>query len=122
VQGGSEGRERVLRLLRERGPMTLYGIARALGTSYGAVQWHVFALERAGLVRTVRVGWRRYVCLDGRPPGATLGDLLAEIRRHARGLEGLPAAEALKVLGRRAPHVAGALALLLSLVSGRPGA
>jgi DNA-binding transcriptional ArsR family regulator len=122
VQGGSEGRERILRLLRERGPVTLYGIARALGMPYSSVQWHVFALEREGLVRTVRVGWRRYACLDGRPPDVTLGDLLAEIRRHARGLEGLPAAEALRLLERRAPHVAEALAHLLSLVSGRPGA
>jgi DNA-binding transcriptional ArsR family regulator len=119
VQGGSEGRDKILRLLRERGPMTLYGIARALGMPYSSVQWHVFALEREGLVRTVRVGWRRYACLDG-PPGVTLGDLLAEIRRHARGLEGLPAAEALKVLERQAPHVARALALLLSLVCFNP--
>ncbi len=56
-------RRRILDYLRERGSAPVYQIARDLGISYGAAQWHLYVLEREGEVFTVLEGRRRVVML-----------------------------------------------------------
>ncbi|MEZ0318449.1 MAG: winged helix-turn-helix domain-containing protein [Pyrobaculum sp.] len=45
-----------LELLDKRGPLTVSQIAKELGTSLGATQWHLYVLEREGLIRRVEAG------------------------------------------------------------------
>ncbi|MEL9989990.1 MAG: helix-turn-helix transcriptional regulator [Thermoproteus sp.] len=52
----SHKRRQVLELLKKRGPLTVSQIARELGASIGAVQWHLYVLEREGFVRRVQSG------------------------------------------------------------------
>lgn len=56
-------RRRIVEYLRETGGATVYQIAKALGISYGSVQWHVYVLERDGVVFTVTKGRRKVVVL-----------------------------------------------------------
>lgn len=58
-----EVRRRILEYLRSVGSASVYQIAKALGISYGAVQWHLYVLERGGEVFTVSWGRRRMVML-----------------------------------------------------------
>ncbi len=51
----------IISLLEERGPMTIYEMARELGVQYGAVRWHVYVLEREGVVKTEKRRGRTYV-------------------------------------------------------------
>ncbi|ACB39714.1 putative transcriptional regulator [Pyrobaculum neutrophilum V24Sta] len=59
----SEVRRRIVELLRERGSASVYQIAKALGISYGAAQWHLYVLERDGVVFTVVQGRKRIAVL-----------------------------------------------------------
>jgi len=43
----------ILEILRREGPVPVYMLAKALGLSYGAIQWYIFSLER-GLVHGVK--------------------------------------------------------------------
>jgi DNA-binding transcriptional ArsR family regulator len=54
-----EARRRIVEFLRERGGASVYQIAKALGISYGAAQWHIYVLEREGVVFSVVQGRRR---------------------------------------------------------------
>ncbi|MEL9990117.1 MAG: winged helix-turn-helix domain-containing protein [Thermoproteus sp.] len=65
-----EIKAKILDVLKREGPQTVYQIAKALGLTYGAAQWHVFYLEKEGLVQTYRVGRRRYVAIN--PSGDVL--------------------------------------------------
>ncbi|MGC9119568.1 MAG: helix-turn-helix domain-containing protein [Thermoproteus sp.] len=106
---------RALDLLRREGPQPVYKIAKALGLSYGAAQWLVFRMEREGLVRTVKVGGRRYVCLPaGGGPPARLRDLLAELRRAVKGLEDETPERAVEELERRGMREAAEALRLLA--------
>jgi Predicted transcriptional regulators len=58
-----EARRRIVELLRERGGASVYQIAKSLGISYGAAQWHIYVLEREGIVFSVLQGRRRIVVL-----------------------------------------------------------
>jgi DNA-binding transcriptional ArsR family regulator len=58
-----EARRRIVEFLRERGGASVYQIAKALGISYGAAQWHIYVLEREGVVFSVVQGRRRVVVL-----------------------------------------------------------
>lgn len=41
----------ILRLLEERGPLTQGQLAKLLGMGWGALQWHLYVLEREGKIR-----------------------------------------------------------------------
>ncbi len=43
----------IIKLLEERGPLTQAQIAKALGMSWGQLQWHLYVLEREGRVRRI---------------------------------------------------------------------
>jgi DNA-binding transcriptional ArsR family regulator len=58
-----EARRRIVEFLRERGGASVYQIAKSLGISYGAAQWHIYVLEREGIVFSVVQGRRRIVVL-----------------------------------------------------------
>lgn len=51
-------RRRIVELLREAGPLTQSQLAGALGLSWGALQWHLYVLEREGLVKKVYDGYK----------------------------------------------------------------
>lgn len=73
-------------MLKQRNPLTVYQIAKHLGLSYGAAQWHVFVFEREGLVKTVKVGEKRLVYIS--PPrevsDSELADLFGRIAKAIR--------------------------------------
>lgn len=41
----------ILRLLEERGPLTQSQLAKLLSMGWGALQWHLYVLEREGKIR-----------------------------------------------------------------------
>ena len=102
----------ILDLLRKEGPQPVYKIAKALGLSYGAAQWHLFYLERQGLIKTYRVGNRRYVAIN--PASDILNvvkvrDVLkdVELTLRAYGIKpDMTVAEAVEKLAEEAPHLA----------------
>jgi len=49
-------RMQLLQIIKERGPLTQGQLARLTGMSWGALQWHLYVLEREGLVERVRQG------------------------------------------------------------------
>jgi len=57
-------KEGILRYLSIEGAATLYDISRALGLSYGSVQWHIYVLERMNKVHTRKVMGKVYVYID----------------------------------------------------------
>lgn len=73
--------------------MYVYQLAKALGLSYGAVQWYVVKLERMGVVKTIKVGNRRYVALgeasweDVVRVRDVLEDFLRALAAHGVGLD-----------------------------------
>jgi DNA-binding transcriptional ArsR family regulator len=92
----------------------VYSIAREMGVSYGAIQWWLSCLERKGVVKTVKVGRRRYVVLASRNPSVLVEDLLEELRRAVRGLEQVSAERAVEILEERGlRHVAEALRAIM---------
>jgi DNA-binding Lrp family transcriptional regulator len=109
--------EEIVRLLRERGPLPVYRLAKELHATYGAAQYYIDRLVRRGVVYTVRVGARRYVALSGQDwlRAVTVGDVLEELKetlRRARIASETPLREALKSLERAAPNAAEALMLI----------
>ncbi|MCU7788794.1 helix-turn-helix domain-containing protein [Pyrobaculum sp. 3827-6] len=58
-----EVRRRIVEYLRATGGASVYQIAKALGISYGAAQWHLYVLERDGVVFTVSHGRKRVAVL-----------------------------------------------------------
>jgi len=49
-------RMQLLQIIRESGPLTQGQLAKLTGMSWGTLQWHLYVLEREGLVRRVRQG------------------------------------------------------------------
>jgi len=49
-------RREILSQVERMGAATLSQIAKATGKTWGAVQWHIYVLEREGRLRSVRVG------------------------------------------------------------------
>lgn len=90
-------REEAIVELLKAGPSTVSAIARRLGMSYGAAQWHIHKLERMGVVRTVRAGRRRYVYLAGSSGwerAVSVEDVLEALSEKLREVRGLSVAEA----------------------------
>ncbi|ABL87485.1 transcriptional regulator, ArsR family [Pyrobaculum islandicum DSM 4184] len=46
-------RAEILKLIEENGPLTQSQIAKAMGMTWGQVQWHLYVLERDRKVRRV---------------------------------------------------------------------
>lgn len=108
---------KILEMLRQEGPVPMYKLAKSLGLTYGAVQWHIGRLEQRGLVYTVKIGGRRYVALKDTNPFAkiTVEDVINELKHNisAYGIEPqTPLQEALERLESKAPHLAEALRLI----------
>ncbi|MCX8137501.1 winged helix-turn-helix domain-containing protein [Pyrobaculum aerophilum] len=59
----AEVRRRIVEYLKATGGASVYQIAKALGISYGAAQWHLYVLERDGVVFTVSHGKKRIAVL-----------------------------------------------------------
>jgi DNA-binding transcriptional ArsR family regulator len=53
-------RKEILKLLDGLGAATMAQIAKALGASWGSVQWHLYVLEREGRVRSIKLGPFQY--------------------------------------------------------------
>jgi Predicted transcriptional regulator len=102
----AEVRRRIVELLRERGGASVYQIAKALGISYGAAQWHLYVLERDGVVFTVSQGRRRVVVLrdsfDAYVGSLRMMDFFRDLWEflRSRGVEAsTPFLDAVRVLG-----------------------
>ena len=112
-------RKAILEILRREGPVPVYRLAKALGLSYGAVQWHIFTLEREGLVETIRVGKRQYVALKTADVARTIkvADALEELALTLRAYGVRPdmsLQEAIELLEKKAPHIAEILKRLIT--------
>jgi len=106
--------DKIIQLLRERGPLPVYRIVREMNSTYGAVQYYVERLMKRGKIYTVRVGSRRYVALRGQDwlKAVYVEDVVEELNaalRRAKIKPKTPLHEALKTLEQTAPHVAEAL-------------
>ena len=100
---------KITELLRREGPQPIYRIAKALGSTYGAAQWHVSYLEREGVVKTYKVNGKRYVALASTDMLSALRvkDVLKGIEQILASLGAEPdAAEAIKELRRKDPGLA----------------
>ncbi|AFA39671.1 Bacterial regulatory protein, arsR family [Pyrobaculum oguniense TE7] len=76
-------RRRIVEYLRGAGEASVYQVAKALGISYGAAQWHLYVLEREGVVVSVARGRRRVVMLrdsfDAYLHGLKMADFFKEL-------------------------------------------
>jgi len=109
--------DEVVQLLKEKGPLPVYRIAKELRTTYGAAQYYVKLLMKRGKAYTIKVGARRYVALSGQDwlNAVTVGDVVEELNaalRRAKIKPETPLREALKTLEHKAPNVAEALMLI----------
>jgi DNA-binding Lrp family transcriptional regulator len=116
--------DKVIQLLRERGPLPMYRIAKELRITYGATQYYVGRLVRRGEVYTVKVGARRYVALNGQDwlNAVTVEDAVEELNAALRRAEikpKTPLAEALKTLEHKAPHAAEILMFIATALHRR---
>jgi len=114
--------DKIIQLLRERGPLPVYHIAKELNVAYGIVQYYVGRLVRSGEVYTVRVGARRYVMLRGQDwlKVVSVEDVVRELNfalKRAKIRPDTPLHEALKTLERTSPHVAEALRLVVQSIT-----
>ncbi|MEM0484403.1 MAG: helix-turn-helix transcriptional regulator [Pyrobaculum sp.] len=57
-------RREILRAVEQMGAATMSQIAKATGKSWGAVQWHVYVLEREGKLKSIRIGAFTYYFVD----------------------------------------------------------
>ncbi len=56
----------ILQAVDRMGAATLSQIVKAVGKSWGAVQWHVYVLEREGKLKSIKVGPFTYYFVDRR--------------------------------------------------------
>ena len=49
-------RREIVQIIEKMGAATLSQIVKATGRRWGAVQWHLYVLEREGRVKSVRIG------------------------------------------------------------------
>ncbi|AEA12879.1 regulatory protein, ArsR [Thermoproteus uzoniensis 768-20] len=59
-------KRQIVEAVQRMGAATLSQIAKAVGRSWGAVQWHVYVLEREGKLKSVKVGPFTYYYVDRR--------------------------------------------------------
>lgn len=59
-------RRQIIEAVQKMGAATLSQIAKAVGKSWGAVQWHVYVLEREGRLRSIKIGPFTYYYVDRR--------------------------------------------------------
>ncbi|MFN3805345.1 MAG: winged helix-turn-helix domain-containing protein [Pyrobaculum sp.] len=59
-------RREILAAVEKMGAATLAQIAKTLGRSWGAVQWHVYVLEREGRLKSVKIGPFTYYYINPR--------------------------------------------------------
>ena len=99
---------KITELLRREGPQPIYRIAKALGLTYGAAQWHVTYLEREGAVKTYKVNGKRYVALSSTDMLSVLRveDVLKGVFASLGVKPDAAVSEALKVLERRDSRLA----------------
>jgi DNA-binding Lrp family transcriptional regulator len=106
--------DKIIQLLKERGPLPVYRIVKELNATYGAVQYYIERLIKSGKVYTVKIGAKRYVALRGQDwlKAVHVEDVMEELINALRRAEikpKTPLHEALKTLERTSPHVAEAL-------------
>ncbi|ABL88986.1 putative transcriptional regulator [Pyrobaculum islandicum DSM 4184] len=111
----------ILEILKREGPVPVYRLAKALGVSYGAVQWYIYTLEKEGVVETVKIGKRRYVVLKASDwmGNVKVGDILDEFLLTLSALGVKPEMtlrEALETLEKRAPHIAELLRRMMEKI------
>lgn len=59
-------RRQIIAAVEKMGAATLSQIAKAVGKSWGAVQWHVYVLEREGKLKSIKVGPFTYYFVNAR--------------------------------------------------------
>ena len=59
-------RREILQAVDRMGAATLSQIVKAVGKSWGAVQWHVYVLEREGKLKSIKIGPFTYYFVDRR--------------------------------------------------------
>lgn len=101
----------ILEILKKEGPVPIYRLAKALGLSYGAVQWYIFSLEREGVVETVKIGKKRYVALKAVDwsRSVRIADVMEDfmLTLAAYGVKpDMTLQQAFEVLEKKAPHIA----------------
>ncbi len=115
---GKDPKAAILEILRREGPVPVYRLAKALGLTYGAVQWYIFSLEREGLVHTIKIGKRRYVALKTSDwfANVKVADVMEEflLTLLTFGVKpDMTLREAIEVLEKKAPHIAELLRKLV---------
>jgi DNA-binding transcriptional ArsR family regulator len=109
-------RRRIVEYLKNVGRASVYQIARALGISYGAAQWHLYVLERDGVIFTVVMGRKRVAMLrdslDVYLATLKMTDFFRDLWTflRARGIDGnTPFLQTLDIIGEERREVALAL-------------
>jgi predicted transcriptional regulator len=59
-------RREIVQIIEKMGAATLSQIVKATGRGWGAVQWHLYVLEREGRVKSVRIGPFTYYFVNPR--------------------------------------------------------
>ena len=115
---GKDPKATILEILRRMAPVPVYRLTKALGPSYGAIQWYIFSLEREGLVHTIKIGKRRYVTLKTSDWFAKVkvADVMEEflLTLSTFGVKpDMTLREAIEVLEKKTPHIAELLRKLV---------
>ncbi len=69
-------RREIVQIIEKMGAATLSQIVKATGRGWGAVQWHLYVLEREGRVKSVRIGPFTYYFVN---PKAAAEVILASV-------------------------------------------
>jgi len=77
-------RREIVQTVEKMGAATLSQIVKATGRSWGAVQWHLYVLEREGRVKSVRIGPFTYYFVN---PRAAADVILASVTPDSLSLE-----------------------------------
>jgi DNA-binding transcriptional ArsR family regulator len=77
-------RREIVQTVEKMGAATLSQIVKATGRSWGAVQWHLYVLEREGRVKSVRIGPFTYYFVN---PRAAAEVILASVTPDSLSLE-----------------------------------
>ncbi|MEM4651079.1 MAG: helix-turn-helix transcriptional regulator [Pyrobaculum sp.] len=77
-------RREIVQTIEKMGAATLSQIVKATGKGWGAVQWHLYVLEREGRVKSVRIGPFTYYFVN---PRAAAEVILASVTPDSLSLE-----------------------------------
>jgi DNA-binding transcriptional ArsR family regulator len=77
-------RREIVQTVEKMGAATLSQIVKATGRRWGAVQWHLYVLEREGRVKSVRIGPFTYYFVN---PKAAAEVILASVTPDSLSLE-----------------------------------